>query len=180
MNHGNKMKLKRALKDCGALVFGEFTLSSGKKSSYYVDIKKACSVPSILPLICNEIESLIESDKIVFNRVAGVVLGSVPLVVALSLQIEVPYVLVRKGKKGYGTGKEIEGTLAENDRVLVIEDVVTTASSAVGAIQSLREAGAVVQDLVAVVDRQEGAEERLRGIDVRLHSVLKAKDFRED
>lgn len=174
------MTLKESLNDCGALVFGDFTLSSGKKSSYYVDIKKASSVPEVLSLICDEVETLIDREGIVFDRIAGVVLGSVPLAVALSLQIEVPYVMVRKSKKGYGTGNEIEGDLSEDDRVLVIEDVVTTASSAMEAIQSLREAGATVEDLIVIVDRQEGAEGRLNAIDVRLHSVLKAEDLLEE
>jgi orotate phosphoribosyltransferase len=169
-------KVKDALKECGALLYGDFTLASGKKSRYYIDIKKASTDPMVLALIAEEMQRVVEAERIGFDRIAGVVLGSIPLAVALSLHTGTPYVMVRKERKDHGTGGLVEGVLKEGERVLVIEDVVTSAGSSAEAIATLRTAGGIVTDVLAVIDRQEGGGERLSGIGVALHSLLRAED----
>ena len=169
----------KALRSCGALMYGDFVLASGEKSDYYVDIKKASTNPEVLSLIADLMARKLEVEDIGIDRIAGVVLGSVPLAVALSLRTGVPFIMVRKEKKVHGTGKQIEGSLLQGDRVLVVEDVITTAGSAAFAIDIIRQAGGVVDDVIAVIDRQSGGEERLRNLDTRLVTLLKAEEFLE-
>ena len=170
-------ELTQALKDCGALQFGDFTLASGAKSSYYIDIKKASTNPRVLYLISQLMAIRMQDLNIRPDRIAGVVLGSVPLAAALSLATGIPYVMIRKEKKDHGTGKLIEGDLEAGDRVLVVEDVITTAGSSVKAIQTLREAGASVTDVISVIDREGGGRENLAEIGVDFHPLVRASEL---
>jgi orotate phosphoribosyltransferase len=172
----SKMRIKEALLECGALTYGEFTLASGKKSSYYIDIKKASTDPRVLAELAEEMACYMAAKGIVVDRIAGVVLGSIPLAVALSLRTGTPYVMVRKEKKDHGTSKLIEGGLMQNDRVLVVEDVVTSAGSSAEAITILRNAGAKVSTVLTVIDRQDGGKEKLADMGVELLSLLTAND----
>ena len=169
-------KLKEALKTCQALQYGEFTLASGKRSKYYIDIKRASTDPAVLSFIVEAMESEMKRRGMKVDAIAGVVLGSVPLAVALSLRTGIPYVMVRKEKKDHGTGKLIEGTLKEGARVLVVEDVVTSAGSSAEAVAILRNVGAKVDSVLAVIDRQEGGAARLAEIGVELLPLLTAEE----
>jgi orotate phosphoribosyltransferase len=111
------------------------------------------------------------------DRIAGVVLGSIPLAAALSLATGMPYVMVRKEKKDHGTSKLIEGDLFPGDRVLVVEDVITTAGSGIQAIATLRENGAEVLNVISVIDREGGGRESLAGIGVTLNSLVKGSEL---
>jgi orotate phosphoribosyltransferase len=173
-------KLKEALKACQALQYGDFTLASGKRSKYYIDIKKASTDPAILSYIAEAMEAEMRRAGKKVDAIAGVVLGSVPLAVALSLRTGIPYVMVRKEKKDHGTGKLIEGTLKEGARVLVVEDVVTSAGSSAEAVVILRNAGAKVDSVLAVIDRQEGGAARLSEIGVELLPLLTAEEVLRD
>ena len=169
--------LHQALKDCGALQFGDFTLASGAKSKYYIDIKKASTDPKVLKLIAEEMAAQLKDMGLKVDRIAGIVLGSIPLATALALETGIPYVMVRKEKKDHGTGKLIEGTLNEGDKVLVVEDVITSAGSSVVSIKTLREAGAVVEDVFSVIDREAGGTEALKEIGVRFSPLVRASDL---
>lgn len=162
-----------ALKACGALQFGHFTLASGKTSTYYVDIKRAVTRPDLLRTIGEAIAPFARE----VDRIAGVELGAVPIAAAVALASDKPYVIVRKQSKEHGTKREFEGELNKGDRVLFVEDVVTTGGTLRGAIERLRHAGAVVEDCVCVVDREEGGKIILAEIGVRLHALLTAKDL---
>ncbi|MEI6796965.1 MAG: orotate phosphoribosyltransferase [Methanomassiliicoccales archaeon] len=167
--------VRNALVGCGALMYGEFTLASGKKSKYYIDIKKASTNPEVLAIIADEMATLLHGRPRP-DRIAGVVLGSVPMAVALSLRTGIPFVMVRKEKKDHGTSKLIEGSLEKGMRVLVVEDVVTSAGSAVYAIDTLRAEGAVVDEILAVVDREEGGLQALEAKDVELRALVTATE----
>lgn len=169
--------LSKALRDCGALQFGDFTLASGAKSSYYIDIKRASTDPKVLYLISELMAEKIQIKGLEIDRIAGVVLGSVPLAAALSLATGIPYVMVRKEKKDHGTGRSIEGVLNAGDRVLVVEDVVTSAGSIISAVGTLRDAGAVVTDVMSVIDREAGGPEALNKIGVTLFPLVKASEL---
>ncbi len=169
-------KLKESLKACHALQYGDFTLASGKHSKYYIDIKRASTVPGVLSIIAEEMETEMKRRGLKVDMIAGVVLGSVPLAVALSLRTGIPYVMVRKEKKDHGTGKLIEGALEEGMRVLVVEDVVTSAGSSAEAVAVLRNAGGKVDFVLAVIDRQEGGMARLAEIGVELMPLLTAEE----
>ena len=170
-------ELSEALKSCGALQFGEFTLASGAKSDYYIDIKKASTNPEVLRLIARLMAQKMRDEGIQADRIAGVVLGSVPLATALALETGIPYVMIRKEKKDHGTGKLIEGDLNAGDRVLVVEDVITTAGSSIKAIGTLREAGAEVKYVISVIDREGGGAENLAEVGVDFRPLVKASEL---
>jgi orotate phosphoribosyltransferase len=133
---------------------GDFLLRSGARSSYYIDKYLFTTQPDLLRRIAAELAARLPDGV---QRVAGPVLGAVPLVTALSLASELPMLIVRtESAKEYGTAKQIEGVLQAGERVVLVEDVVTTGGAALAAVQVLREAGADVLAALAVVDREEG------------------------
>ena len=164
-----------ALKAAGALQFGTFTLASGRTSPYYVDIKRAVTRPDLLWTIA---EGMAPYARDV-DRIAGVELGAVPIAAAIGLVSGKPYVMVRKSAKEHGTKHEFEGDLNRGDRVLFVEDVVTTGGTLRAAIERMRGHGALIEDCVCVVDREEGGRMLLAEISVRLHALLSAKDLLE-
>ena len=157
---------------CGALKFGDFTLTSGKKSKYYVDIKKASSNPEIL----SRMTDLFSDLRIQADKVAGVELGAVPLIVAYSLKNKVPFIIIRKGEREHGTKKKIEGDIGPGERVLLLEDVVTSGGSVITAVDNLKEAGAEVVQILSVVDREEGGTEKVRE-KAPFQALIRAKDL---
>lgn len=164
----DKEEFIKLLKDCGAIQFGRFVLTSGAVSDYYIDIKKASTRPKILKKI---VEAMAEYTK-GYDVLAGMELGAVPLIVALSLETNIPYVIIRKEKKEHGTSKQIEGGDVKNKKVLVIEDVTTSGGSVVKTIQILRDNHALVDEVLVVVDRESGAEEKLQQLDVNFIPLL--------
>ena len=169
----NKEELIELLKECGAIQFGSFVLTSGAISDYYIDIKKASTSPKILKKISKAMAEYIEG----YDVIAGMELGAVPLVVALSLETDLPYVIIRKEKREHGTGKQIEGVDVKNKRVLVIEDVTTSGGSVVKTIQILRKNNAEVDKVLVVVDREGGAREKLQDLNVDFVSLLSVSEF---
>ena len=144
-----------------ALLEGDFVLSSGKRSRFYVDKYLFSTEPGLLGDLARALWGRIPAGT---ERLAGVELGSVPLVAAVSLHGGLPYCIARKSAKGYGTGKGIEGRALEaGERVALIEDVVTTGSQVLRAAATLEEAAAEVCGIVAVLDRREEDSERLGG-----------------
>lgn len=164
--------LKKLLVSCNAVQFGDFTLTSGKKSNYYINIKKATTDPVILSIIAKELAKFVDSDKI-----AGIELGSVPLAVAVALKTKKKFLIVRKEPKGHGTNSLIEGDFEKGDRIIVIEDVTTTANSALRAAKILRDAGAIVDTILTVVDREEGGVQNLEPEQLKLKPLIRAKDL---
>ena len=168
-----KDELIRLLKECGAIQFGRFVLTSGSISDYYIDIKKASSSPNILEQIAQTMAEYAKG----YDLLAGMELGAVPLVVALSLETKIPYVIVRKGERIHGTGKQIEGGNVKNKKVLVIEDVTTSGGSVLKTLKILRDNQGMVDKVLVVVDRESGAEEKLRDFDVSLIPLLSVNDI---
>ena len=155
-----------------AVKFGDFILTSGGHSDYYVDIKDACTEPMILRLIVE-----ILKDKIVEKKVAGVELGAVPILVGVSYALNLPYVIKRKEIK-HGTGRLNIGVINNGEHIDVIEDVVTTGNSSLECVKYLRENGALVSRVYCVVDREEGGKELLHASGVELIPILKISDLR--
>lgn len=149
---------------------GDFVLRSGARSSYYIDKYLFTTRPGLLRRIADALAGLMPSGA---DRVAGPVLGAVPLVTALSLATDLPMVIVRTDKpKEYGTAKQIEGTLAAGERVVLVEDVVTTGGAALGAVEALRAAGAEVLAVFAVVDREQGGADAFASAGVRYQALF--------
>ena len=169
----DKRKLIQLLKECGAIQFGRFVLTSGAVSEYYIDIKKAGTNPKILKRIA---EAMAEYAK-GYDLLAGMELGAVPLVVALSLKTNIPYVIIRKEKREHGTSKQIEGGEVKDKRVLIVEDVTTSGRSVVNTIKIIRENHGFVEEVLAVVDRESGAEGKLKNADVSFIPLLSVSDI---
>ena len=145
-------KVRRA-----ALLEGDFVLSSGERSRFYVDKYLFSTEPALLEELA---EALADRLPPGIDRLAGVELGAVPLVVALALRTGLPYVIVRRDAKEYGTARGVEGRLKEGESVVLVEDVVTTGAQSMKAARGLVEGGCAVEKVLAVLDRREtpGAE----------------------
>ena len=162
--------------------FGDFTLASGKKSPYYIDLRLVPSYPIQYRKMIKGLQNLIAED-IGFENFHSLV--SVPtggLVVAASLATEIlkPLIYVRNKPKEHGTGKAVEGVTCQEMKLLMIEDVVTSGGSVINAIKTIKEEKMVVTDAYAVVDRMEGATEALQAEGVKLHSLLTVKEIAEN
>ena len=155
-------KLIQRFKEIGALRFGEFTLSSGKKSRVYVDVKYACTFPDVLQEIADQMADKLKDLD--FDRIACVELGGVPLAVALSLKTGKPCVIFRKARKDYGIESDAVGEIRNGENVVVVEDVTTTGISAASVVERVERRGGKVVAVLTVVDRQEGAEKRLKNL----------------
>lgn len=164
--------LRQMLKDMNVVQTGDFVLASGKKSSYFVNIKRASTDPRTLREIARAMAPYIGGAKI-----AGMALGAVPLAVAVSLETGRPYVMVRKEAKDHGTKDRIEGDVSEGDEFVIVEDVATTGGSTLRVVSALRDRGATVSRAVVVVDRDEGAVGMLSENGIELISIFKAKDL---
>jgi orotate phosphoribosyltransferase len=165
-----------ALRAAEAVQFGEFELSHGGTSDYYVDKYLFETDPDCLSLIADAFADRLGTEE----KLAGVALGAVPLVAVTSAETGRPYVIARKQAKEYGTGNRIEGRLDEGERVVVLEDIATTGRSALDAVAALREAGAVVDRVLVVVDREEGASDLLAEHGIELEALLTASDLLAD
>jgi len=157
-----RSELAQAIRDA-AYLEGDFILSSGRRSRYYLDKYLFCTDPALLREIARALAAKLPPA---FDVLAGVELGAVPLVTALALEAGRPFVIVRKQAKDYGTSKLFEGRLAQGQRVVLVEDVLTTAAQAIDAAKRLRAFGAEVVKVLYVVDRQEGASENLAAADL--------------
>jgi len=175
-------ELIAALRDADAVKYGEFELSHGGTSDYYVDKYVFETNPECLALIGEAFaETLAGADWYADDTtLAGVALGAVPLVAVTSVETGTPYVIARKQQKEYGTANLIEGDLTEGEEVVILEDIATTGQSAVDAAEALREAGATVSRVLVVVDREEGAAENLAEHDLGLSSLVTASELLAD
>ncbi|GAA0222373.1 orotate phosphoribosyltransferase [Haladaptatus pallidirubidus] len=167
-------ELIEALRAADAVQYGEFELSHGGTSSYYVDKYLFETDPHCLELIAEAF-----AERLGKTKLAGVALGAVPLVAVTSVETGNSYVIARKQKKEYGTANLVEGRLEEGEEVVVLEDIVTTGQSAVDAVDALREAGAKVNKILVVVDREEGGRENLEDAGVEMEALLSASDLLE-
>ncbi len=173
-------ELANTLKACGAIKFGDFILSSGKKSKYYIDIKKASTEPRALKLIASKIAALvkrIEQSHTKFERIAGIELGGVPIAVAASLELDLPMLIIRKAEKSHGLKDRIVGSLNPGDRVVLVEDVITTGSSALSAAEIIKAAGGFIDTVISIVDREEGASAALSEKGISLIALIKASEL---
>lgn len=169
-----KQELAQRIRDA-ALLEGNFTLRSGRKSSFYIDKYLFETRPDILQEIGRRLAEKIDSQT---TLIAGAELGGVALAAATSMAANLPFVIIRNAKKDYGTGKMFEGRLQPSDRVLLVEDIATTGGQVLEAAKVIAEIGAVVQRIVAVVDRGEGAAENIRRAGLTFDALLTSTDLR--
>jgi orotate phosphoribosyltransferase len=141
-----------------AYLRGRFVLRSGVTSNYYFDKYLFETKPNLLRRVAAFLAELVPQGT---DRLAGPELGGVALATAVSLDLGLPFVIVRKAQKSYATTSQIEGELYPGERIAVLEDVVTTGTAAIQSARALRQAGAIVQDAIVVIDREEGGAEAL-------------------
>ena len=164
-----------------ALLRGNFTLRSGRTSTYYLDKYLFSTRPELLrqlaPLFATRLREIESRLGLKFVRLAGAELGGIPLVTAASLETGLACIFVRNQKKEYGTSKQLEGVLNAGDQVALLEDVATTGGQALEAVKSLRDAGANVRCVIATIDRLEGARENVEKEGLVFESLFTTRDL---
>jgi orotate phosphoribosyltransferase len=163
-----------------ALKFGDFTLVSGKKSSYYLDGKQVMLHAQGLRLVSEGLLDLLSDVE--FDAIGGMSIGADPIIggvltVAAEQNREMIGVMVRKEAKGHGTQKFIEGPLQPGMKVIVVDDVVTTGGSSLLAVERIQEFGAEVVEVVGIVDRMQGGAENFEKHNLPFRSLLSILDF---
>lgn len=156
-----------------AVCFGEFTLASGAKSSYYIDAKLATLIPEGFKLIGQVLADTLETVD--FDAVGGIETGAIPIACSVASARPAAIFFVRRNKKEHGTQKWIEGPLTGSEKVVIVEDVVTTGSSVIKAIQRAREFGLHIVKVVVLVDRLQCAKENIEkefGSDFNYESIF--------
>lgn len=168
-------RLARALYESGAIIFGDFILASGIRSKYYIDLAATFTSPAAFSVVVSSVASVLRTLE-PFDYVAGVPLRGLPLASVVAFKLGKPFVAVRKERKEHGTGKLVEGNFSSGVAVAV-DDVATTGSSILDAVEKLRASGLEVRDAVVVVDREQGAAEALAEASVTLHAAAKVSDI---
>jgi len=149
-----------------ALLRGTFTLRSGRTSNYYLDKYLFSAQPDILRALGEMFAERIAATTptgTTITKLAGAELGGIPLVASASMASGIPCVFIRNKRKDYGTEKQLEGTLRADDRVVIIEDVVTTGGQVLEAAQVICETGAEIARIICTIDREEGARAHIEG-----------------
>jgi len=154
-------ELAPLLWESNCLDFGEFTLTSGKKSPYYVDLRLLPSHPEKFARSIEMAADFLGAESKEFDAICAVPTGGLPFGTALAQRMEKPLTYVRKEGKSHGEGQKIEGEMNQGDRVLLVDDIITTGGSVISAGKSVIEAGAQVEQVAVLVDRTEGATENL-------------------
>jgi orotate phosphoribosyltransferase len=151
-----------------SLRFGVFTLASGKQSAYYIGYFRL-GISALKDMVAEKIGGF---DTFASVPTSGLVFGS-----ALAYEMNKPFIYVRKEPKAYGTNKTIEGFLEPGSKVIIVDDVATTGTSVSSAVEIMRANGGIVEDVVALVDRHEGAEDKLKKMGVKLSAVTGINDI---
>jgi uridine monophosphate synthetase len=172
-----KRELALDLFDIGAVKFGEFTLVSGLISPIYVDLRLLISYPKIMKKVAKIYGAMLEGLE--YDRLAGVAYAALPITGAISLELEQPWIFMRKEglKKDYGLQKSLEGEFERGEKVVMIEDLVTRATSLLEAIPAMEKHGLEVKDCVVLLDYQKGGGGRLKEQGYSLRSFMTVREF---
>jgi orotate phosphoribosyltransferase len=161
-----------------AIKFGDYILASGKKSPYYIDLRQTISSPITMDWIANAFTRIVLNeigrDKI--DKILGVPTAGVPFATVVSQKLGIPLIYYRQARKEHGVRKKIEGILDRNDRVLIIDDLITTGESVIESAEVVRDQGGVVNELVVLLDREQGGQQRLRSSRIEPHVLFRITD----
>ena len=164
-----------------AIKFGDYILASGKKSPYYIDLRQTISSPITMDWIGNALTRIVinEIGKDKIDKILGVPTAGVPFATVVSQKLAIPLIYYRQARKEHGVRKKIEGILDRNDRVLIIDDLITTGESVIESAEVVRDQGGVVNELAVLLDREQGGKERLRSSRIEPHVLFKISDAME-
>jgi len=165
-----------------ALKIGDYILHSGKKSPYYVDLRQSISNPISMDWIGNALARIVinEIGKTKVDKIIGVPTAGVPFATIVSQKLALPMLYYRKERKDHGVRKKIEGTMERNDRIVMIDDLITTGQSVIDAAEAARSQGGVVSELVVLLDREQGGQDYIRSCNIEPHvlfSISEAFDW---
>ncbi len=169
----DRVELAKKVKEACYLE-GDFILSSGLRSKYYLDKYRFSTKPELLREIAKELAARLPAG---IDRVAGAELGAVPLAAAVSLETGLPFVIVKKEMKEYGTKNPVEGVLNAGERVALVEDIITTATQSIKAAKRLVEKGAIVEKIIGVIDREQGGGENIAAAGFAYDRVFTKSDL---
>jgi orotate phosphoribosyltransferase len=172
----NDEQLRTALVE-HAYLEGDFVLRSGRRSRYYLDKYRFETRPELLEELGMRIAAAVAEVEPDAVKIATPELGAVALGAAASLSSRLPFLIVRKQAKDYGTANRIEGGFEEGELICLVEDIVTAGGAAAESVEALREAGLVCRHAVCVVDREEGGSDALARLGVRLQPLFRASDL---
>ncbi len=161
-----------------AIKFGDYILASGKRSPYYIDLRQTISSPITMDWIANSLTRIIinEVSRDRVDKILGVPTAGVPFATVVSQKLGIPLIYYRQARKEHGVRKKVEGILERNDRVLIIDDLITTGESVIEAAEVVREQGGLVNELVVLLDREQGGVHRLRAARIEPHVLFKITD----
>lgn len=172
-------ELGRILVKTGALKFGTFTLTSGKISSYYIDLRIVPSLPEIFKMITDAfieaIKNMVGLDKI--DAIGGIPTAGLTYSTVVAYKLEKPLLYVRKEVREHGTQKRVEGLLRPGWRVLILDDLITTGNSILRTAEAIRSEGGIVDDALVLIDRMEGGKERLITSNINLKALAKITEL---
>ena len=173
-----KAEMAKILMKIDALKFGVFKLTSGKASPYYIDLRVVPSFPDAFTQICDFYAETITNEIGLknFNRIAGVPIAGIPFASQIAYNLKKPFLYVRKGIRRHGRQRRVEGILVSGDRVLLVDDLVTTGLTLRKAAEAIRAEGGIVEQAVAFLDREEGGKEKLAKNGIQLHTLLKINE----
>ena len=157
-----------------ALKIGDYTLASGKKSPYYVDLRQSISNHIAMDWIANSLARIVinEIGKDKVDKIMGVPTAGVPFATIVSQKLAKPMLYYRRERKEHGVRKKIEGNMERNDRILMIDDLITTGLSVIEAAEAAREQGGIVCELVVLLDREQGGQEHIRAHNIEPHVLF--------
>ena len=165
----------KVLKKTNALEFGTYKLSSGRITPYYVDLRVIPSFPDafqrISDILTNSVKQALDTNT--FDRIAGIPIAGTPFAALLAFRLNKPFLYTRQNLRLRGRERRVEGVLNPGDRVLLVDDLVTTGRSLIKAASAIRTEGGVVSDAFVLLDREEGGRERLAKNGINLHYVLR-------
>lgn len=168
-------RIEKLMVENDVLRYGVFKVSSGKIDTNYLDHYVFLCNPYSLNVITDEILSSVDMDQ--YDRIASIEMGSIPLAVSLSLYTFKPYIIVRKKKKEHGLKKIIEGEINPGDRIVILEDVTATGQTLLNAIYAIEDNQGIITNVIIIIDREEGAEERLKELGYNVQVLAKFKNI---
>ena len=173
-----KAEMAKILTKIDAIKFGVFKLTSGKASPYYIDLRIVPSFPDAFTEICDfyaeQIKTQIGLNS--FDRIAGVPIAGIPFASQIAYNLKKPFLYVRKGLRRHGRKRRVEGILVSGERVLLVDDLVTTGLTLRKAAESIRAEGGVVDKAIAFLDREEGGASKLAKHGITLQALLKISE----